>query len=171
LGCSKKGVLSTSSSKHRRKNKGTRKIQQSDKEPLTTASPEALALYQKELDFAENVESESARPLLDQAIQKDPGFAMAYALRAVTGGGFDVARQNRDKALSLADKVSPGERHWIMAAQAQPTATFRRQPTTRRVVGAPDDSVVFAGNAPAEDDAEPSRTSRATTIDRNSRRH
>ena len=36
---------------------------------VTTASPEALALYQKALDFAENVESGSARPLLDQAIQ------------------------------------------------------------------------------------------------------
>jgi tetratricopeptide (TPR) repeat protein len=86
---------------------------------VTTASPEALTLYEKALDYAENVESDSARPLLDQAIQKDPGFAMAYALRAATGGGFNVARQNREKAISLADKVSPGERHWIMAAQAQ----------------------------------------------------
>ena len=44
---------------------------------VTTASPDALALYQKALDYVENIESESARPLLDQAIQKDPGFAMA----------------------------------------------------------------------------------------------
>ena len=53
---------------------------------VTTTSPDALSLYQKALDYAQNVESESARPLLDQAIQTDPDFAMAYALRAVSGG-------------------------------------------------------------------------------------
>ena len=29
---------------------------------ITTASPDALVLYQKALDYVENVESESARP-------------------------------------------------------------------------------------------------------------
>jgi tetratricopeptide (TPR) repeat protein len=138
---------------------------------VTTASPEALVLYQQALDFAENVESESARPLLDQAIQKDPGFAMAYALRAVTGGGFAVARQNREKALSLADKVSPGERHWIMAAQAQADGDV---PTMKRHLVEllklyPNDKhvVYFAGNAArlADDTEALTYFKRATTID------
>jgi len=86
--------------------------------PLTTSAPDAVALYQKALDYVENIEIDAARPLVDQAIQKDPGFAMAYALRASTGGGFQVSQQNLHKAVSLADKVSPGERHWIMAMQA-----------------------------------------------------
>jgi tetratricopeptide (TPR) repeat protein len=44
---------------------------------------------------------------------------MAYAYRAFAGGGFNVLRQNLDKAVALAPKVSPGERHWILAQQAQ----------------------------------------------------
>ena len=118
---------------------------------ITTASPEALVLYQKALDYVENVESESARPLLDQAIQKDSGFAMAYALRAVTGAGFNVARENRDKAVSLIDKVSPGERHWIMAAQAQADGDVlkMKQQLVELLKLHPNDQHVayFAGNA------------------------
>jgi tetratricopeptide (TPR) repeat protein len=138
---------------------------------VTTASPDALALYQKALDFVENVESESARPLLDQAIQKDPGFAMAYALRAVTGAGYTHARENRDKAVSLADKVSPGERHWIMAAQAQADGDV---PKMKQHLGEllklyPNDHHVayFAGNASRlVDDTEAlTHFKRATTIE------
>ena len=44
---------------------------------------------------------------------------MAYAYRAFAGGGFNVLRQNLDKAVALADKVSPGERHWILAQEAR----------------------------------------------------
>jgi tetratricopeptide (TPR) repeat protein len=138
---------------------------------VTTASPEALALYQKALDFAENVEGDSARPLLDQAIQKDPGFAMAYSLRASAGGGFNVARQNRDKALSLVDKVSPGERHWIMAAQAQADGDVPKvkQHLVELLKLHPNDQHVayFAGNAARLfDDAEAlTYFKRATTID------
>ncbi len=138
---------------------------------VTTASPEALGLYQKALDYAENVESDSARPLLDQAIEKDPNFAMAYALRATTGDGFNVARQNREKALSLADAVSPGERHWIMAAQAQADGDV---PKMKQHVGElvklhPDDRHVayFAGNATrmVNDTEALTYFKRATTID------
>ena len=146
-------------------------VAQQDRLSVTTASPEALALYQKALDYAENVESESARPLLDQAIQKDPDFAMAYALRAVTGGGFNVARENREKALSLVDKVSPGERHWIMAAQAQADGDVpkMKQHLVELLKLHPNDQHVayFAGNATRlVDDAEAlTYFKRATTID------
>lgn len=85
---------------------------------ITTSSKEALAVYERAREYVENVENESARPLLDEAIQKDPAFAMAYALRAGTGGGFNSARQDREKAVGLVDKVSAGERHLIMAQQA-----------------------------------------------------
>jgi tetratricopeptide (TPR) repeat protein len=138
---------------------------------VTTASPDALALYQKALDYVENVESESARPLLDQAIQKDPGFAMAYALRAFTGAGFNVARENREKAFSLADKVSPGERLWIMAAQAQSEGDVpkMKQHIVELLKLHPNDPHVayFAGNASLlVDDAEAlTYFKRATTIE------
>jgi tetratricopeptide (TPR) repeat protein len=87
--------------------------------PITTTSKEALQLYMRAQDKAENIETEAAAGLVEQAIVKDPAFAMAYLLRAQVGGGFTVARENRDKAVSLADKVSPGEKHWILAAKEQ----------------------------------------------------
>ena len=85
---------------------------------ITTSSKEALALFQKGRDKWEDNESVAAASLLDQAIQKDPGFAMAYAYRARSGGGVAVSRQNLDKALGLAEKVSPAEKHWILATEA-----------------------------------------------------
>jgi len=87
--------------------------------PITTASQEARQLYVRALDKSENIEVEAAAALLEQAIAKDPAFAMAYLLRAQSGGGFNVSRENLEKAVSLADKVSAGERHWILAAKAQ----------------------------------------------------
>jgi tetratricopeptide (TPR) repeat protein len=96
---------------------------------------------------------------------------MAYALRAVTGGGFNVARQNREKALSLVDKVSPGERHWIMAAQAQADGDVpkMKQHLVELLKLHPNDQHVayFAGNASRlVDDTEALRHfKRATTID------
>ena len=138
---------------------------------VTTSSPEARTLYQKALDFAENVESGSARPLLDQAIQKDPEFAMAYALRAFTGGGFNVARQSREKAFSLIDKVSPGERHWIMAAQAQADGDVpkMKEHLVELLKLHPDDqhAAYFAGNATrlVNDTEALEHFRRATTID------
>lgn len=86
---------------------------------ITTSSKPALALFQQAREKMDNLETTTAAPLLDEAIQKDPNFAMAYAYRAFAGGGFNVLRQNLDKAVGLADKVSAGERHWILAQQAQ----------------------------------------------------
>ena len=138
---------------------------------VTTTSPEALALYQKALDYAENVESANARPLLDQAIEKDPGFAMAYNLRAVSGGGFNVARENRDKAISLLDKVSPGERHWIMASKAQADGDVPKmqQHVAELLKLHPNDphAAYFAGNAArmVDDNQALKHFKRATTIE------
>lgn len=140
--------------------------------PITTTSPDALALYQKALDCAENVELEAARPLLDQAIQKDPGFALAYALRSSSGGGFQVSRESREKAVNLADKVSPGERHLIMAMQARADGNV---PKTRQHLADmlklhPSDkhAIFFAAIthwSMGEDDEALALLQRATTID------
>jgi tetratricopeptide (TPR) repeat protein len=87
--------------------------------PITTSSKEALALFIQGRDKAENLEQTAAIPLFDQAIQKDPGFAMAHLARAQSAGNFNQFREHLGHAVSLAEKVSPGERHWILAAQAQ----------------------------------------------------
>jgi tetratricopeptide (TPR) repeat protein len=86
---------------------------------ITTSSKEALASYIKARDLLENVELASAKPLLDAAIASDPGFALAYVGLATSGGGSVQFQKNADVAVGLVDKVSPGERHLILALKAQ----------------------------------------------------
>ena len=87
--------------------------------PVTTSSNEAKDLFLEAREQIENMETIAATDLLDQAIAKDPGFATAYLYRSQSGGGFNVFRQNLDKAVSLADNVSEGEKYQILYTQAQ----------------------------------------------------
>jgi tetratricopeptide (TPR) repeat protein len=86
--------------------------------PVTTSSKEALNFFLTGRDKFENQEIVAASSLFDKAIEKDPSFALAFLYRAQSGGGFNVFRQNLDKAVSLADKVSPGEKLEISYSQA-----------------------------------------------------
>lgn len=85
-----------------------------NREMPLTASKEALALFIQGRDKVENLEDPGA--LFEQAIQKDPDFAMAYLF---AGRGNPEFRKNVEKAATLADKASPGEREWILAARDQ----------------------------------------------------
>ncbi|HWW75248.1 MAG TPA: tetratricopeptide repeat protein [Pyrinomonadaceae bacterium] len=79
-----------------------------------TASKEALALFEQGRTKTENLEDPGT--LFEQAIQKDPNFAIAYLFAGRTNQDF---WNNLSKAVGLADKVSPGEREWILATKAQ----------------------------------------------------
>jgi len=81
--------------------------------PLS-ASKEAQKLFKQGLEKADNLES--AGTLFDQAVQKDPNFAFGYLFAGQTNVEF---QRNFDKAVALADKASPAEREWILAAAAQ----------------------------------------------------
>lgn len=81
--------------------------------PLT-ASNEALVLFKQGMVKADNLED--AGTLFDQAVQKDPNFAFGYLFAGQNNREF---QKNLEMAVSLADKASPGEREWILAAQAQ----------------------------------------------------
>lgn len=81
--------------------------------PLT-GSKEAVALFKLGREKAENLEDPGT--LFDQAIQKDPTFAFAYLSAGQTN--LEV-QKNLEMAVSLADKASPGEREWILAARDQ----------------------------------------------------
>ncbi|HEX7175528.1 MAG TPA: tetratricopeptide repeat protein [Pyrinomonadaceae bacterium] len=85
-----------------------------NREMPLTASKEALALFVQGRDKIENLEDPGT--LFEQAIQKDPNFAMAYLFAGRTNQEF---RKNLEKAVGLADKVSPGEKEWILAAKEQ----------------------------------------------------
>ncbi len=86
---------------------------QSGDMPLT-GSKEAVALFKQGMEKAENLEDPGT--LFDQAIQKDPNFAFGYLFAGQNNVEF---RRNLEKVVSLADKVSPGEREWILAVKEQ----------------------------------------------------
>lgn len=91
---------------------------QSKEIPITTSSKEALKFFMDGRDKLLNIEYVAAAASFDNAIQKDPNFAMAYLLRAQSGGGFNITRKNLDKAISLIDKVSEGEKTLIRYIQS-----------------------------------------------------
>ncbi len=88
--------------------------------PITTSSPEARKLYDKAETEHENLYLNEAIADFRAATQKDPNFAMAYAMIAYLTK--DPAEQSaaRAKAKELAPKVSAGEQKviaWITGAQ------------------------------------------------------
>ena len=86
--------------------------------PITTSSPDALQLYLKARDLQDRLQAQESLPYLQQAIEKDPGFAAAYLLAAgaqPTNVGFF---EYLNKAVALADQASEGERLQILAADA-----------------------------------------------------
>lgn len=86
---------------------------QSKEMPLT-GSKEAVALFMQGREKIENLEDPGM--LFEQAIQKDPNFAVAYLFAGRSNQEF---RKNVEKAVALDDKVSPGEKEWILAVKDQ----------------------------------------------------
>ncbi len=82
----------------------------------TTSSLEALRAYGQGIRTRSTRGDEASIPFFRQAIEKDPGFALAYAkLGVVTGniGKVDEAKEHAKKAYELRDKVSEYERLYI----------------------------------------------------------
>jgi tetratricopeptide (TPR) repeat protein len=95
--------------------------------PVTTKSKEALKYFLEGRDKNEDEELVAAAALLDKAIKLDPAFAKAYLYRSLSGGGDDVFHQNLDKAVSLADKVSEGEKLEILLFKAWADGNNQKQ--------------------------------------------
>lgn len=92
--------------------------QKADKVPITTASQEARQLYLQARDLQERLQVQESLQYLEQAIEKDPNFAMAYLLRAPaqpTAKGFFT---DLEAATALVDHASEGERLWILGFEA-----------------------------------------------------
>jgi tetratricopeptide (TPR) repeat protein len=87
----------------------------SDKVPITTASEDARKLYVDGRDLLERLRGTDGRRLFEQAVGKDPNFALAYVGLANTSGTNREFVDAVTKAVALADKVSEGERHQILA--------------------------------------------------------
>jgi tetratricopeptide (TPR) repeat protein len=89
-----------------------------DEIPITTTSEEARDLYIQGRDLAEKLRPLDARPLLEQAVQKDPSFAAAYFLLATTAPSNEEFFSNLEKAMANVANASEGERLTIQATQA-----------------------------------------------------
>jgi len=88
--------------------------------PITTSSDEAMKLFLQGRERFELIEFVASVQYFDQAIEKDPNYAMAYLYRFNTGvGGTEVTQEYLAKAVALVDKVSPGEKHLILYSKAQ----------------------------------------------------
>jgi tetratricopeptide (TPR) repeat protein len=85
---------------------------------ITTDSSDAHELYIDGRTQVENLRFAEGRRLFEQALEKDPEFALAHLAMANNAtsaqGFFDHLRQ----AVALADGVSEGERHMILGADA-----------------------------------------------------
>ena len=92
--------------------------QAADKIPITTSSDEARTLYLKGRDLAEKLRATDARRVYEQAVAKDPNFALGYVGLANTSGTNKEFVDATTRAAALAGKVSEGERHMVLALEA-----------------------------------------------------
>ena len=74
-----------------------------DRVPITTKSDEARKLYLEGRDLLERLRATDGRRLFEQAIAKDPGFALGYVGLANTAGTNREFVDAVTKAVGLAD--------------------------------------------------------------------
>ncbi len=86
--------------------------------PITTNSKEALQLFIQGRDKLANVQMPDAAKLFDQAIEKDPNFALAYLYRAISSNNYNITRENLQKAKAHNANISPGEKLLINYSEA-----------------------------------------------------
>jgi len=92
--------------------------QETGKIPITTHSKEALADFETGRNLFENLQAQESLKHFEQAIQKDPNFALAYVYYSQAQPSFKGFFEQLNKAYSLKDKVSDGEKLWIEGLKA-----------------------------------------------------
>ncbi len=88
--------------------------------PVTTSSAKARELYLKGMDDYENLYLERCNDDWRAAVKEDPNLAVAWAWIAFNSGNPEEVKKAREKATSLAPKLSPGEQlmiSWISKVQ------------------------------------------------------
>ncbi len=86
--------------------------------PITTSSKEALEFYLQGRDLSERLQAKESLQYFEKAVAADTNFAMAYWNMAFVVPNAKDFFINLNKAVALADKVSEGERLWILGSQA-----------------------------------------------------
>src|SRR6267154_6703314 len=88
--------------------------------PVTTSSPQARVLYEKGMQDYENLYLERCNEDWRAAVKADPNLAVAWAWIAFNSGDPKEISSAREKAKSLAPKLTQGEQlmvSWIVKVQ------------------------------------------------------
>ena len=85
---------------------------------VTTSSKEALAKFEEGRELWEKLRGLEALTYFQEAVALDSNFALAYLHMSFTSQSAKDFFADLDKAVALADKVSEGERLWILGAEA-----------------------------------------------------
>jgi len=97
-------------------------MEASAKIPITTASADAKALYVQGRKLIEELRLHDGRALFEQAVAKDPGFAMAHYYLAVSAPSAKARTEEMNVAVAQSGTASEGERLMILSLQARANA-------------------------------------------------
>jgi tetratricopeptide (TPR) repeat protein len=86
--------------------------------PITTKSEKAKEYFLKGRDLWEKLRFQESIQFFENAVSEDPDFGMAYLYLSFVVPSAKGFWENLDKAISLADRVSEGERLWIQGVEA-----------------------------------------------------
>lgn len=86
--------------------------------PITTKSKKAREYYIQGRDLSERLRGQESIQYYEKAIAEDPDFAIAHLNLSFVQPSAKAFFASFNKAKALADKVSEGERLWIMGVEA-----------------------------------------------------
>ena len=99
----------------------------SGKVPITTKSEDARKEFLQGRDLSERLLAQDSVQHFDKAIALDPDFASAELARANNSPTAKEFFEHLNKAVSLADKASAGEKLFILANQAGTNGDVTKQ--------------------------------------------
>ena len=106
---------------------GCAKKEDEGKVQITAASEEAKQDFLNGRDMFEKLKFQESLPYFQSAIAKDNNFALAYYYHAIANPTTKGFFEDIGKATALADKVSPGEKLMIVAAQSAANGDTKAQ--------------------------------------------
>jgi len=86
--------------------------------PITTTSEKAREHYLQGRDLFEKLRAQESLQFFEKAVAEDSDFAMGYLYLSFAQPSAKGFFEKFDKAVALADKVSEGERLWILGVEA-----------------------------------------------------
>lgn len=92
--------------------------QEAEKMPITTSSTEALELFKKGRSLTDRIRTIEAANYFEKAVALDSNFALAWLQLAFTSSSNKQFMDYFEKAKSLIDSVSEGEKIWILSVEA-----------------------------------------------------